>query len=1424
MSFARNAYRRLPTAKYGCAETDGDFGMEQINQNDEEDEDLAGYSLDFAEPKDNFVGQIKRSCEFTRRKLMAVLHIVLKFAFGKWPVALSILICYICLTIALTAIALTGKYHEFRKDLSLNSFMVPDIKVSNDFAAFNAAKNQEQSYHSTSFATFMKRKLCTGNGINPSPKEDHKRLKRSTPSDLQIRPSGTLDLVYVAKDGDNIFTAERLQEIHNIETTLMTHANYDKHCLVLPPSMEKDKTLGKYGKCVPLKSLTRFFFGPENKFKFDETNDAKSWIDKTIHFLRSKEYFYSFVSNDYSKKNVSKILRAQILFGKPVEGIENTAKAQKDEYKRYITTYVSTLEKLNNNNQVTILYGGGDLFDYLVNHALLDDLRLAAISLGLIILLLLILTFSWWLTFMAVFSIVSSIAFAYFFYRVVFGIQYMGILNGVSLFVIIGIGVDDIFVFINTFRQAVDNKDVGNRIMHTIYVAGKATFFTSFTTAAAFGANALSPIPAIHDFGVFMAILVASCWVSVLFIMSPSLTLWHSGIEHLESAMCNKALSAIGIRRSERLRLPDDIRQFLSGIASTESSGHEVESIPLVTHSNNDEVNNDDDGNDGNDDGNDLKMMMMNHCLYLMMNQLQHPVTMIETLLVRLQSILYHYLAMPVIKGRIVIFCVYLFVLIGSALLMSKIKVSTEQPKFFKADSNLQRWLELPDVSLKQKNDQMIKDIELIEKRLSHVKSTVTPSTEKTRIHTRRVIRTSERTTRHPEFIPSTKPWLPSTWFRSTKSPSTWKPATKSTTTRFKRPTTEPRKPSTHITTVATESTTEKERSTTEKDRTTSTVYETKERPSTIRIPTKDSEERTTPGLVTTLPTNSSNSQGCTPSSCKNYGKCNNVTGKCDCYFPYTGDTCSHYCPVKTVKGKCCFLPFKYKGKMQQGCLIDKNTGKPWCLVKPVYKKKEDREDCNTTVSDDCHFRTNTPNKSCCSIPFTYNNIEYYTCIQEDGWDGKYCGIQRHISSRSELVRCATSLCPPNACKPVKAPSNKATALVYLVFGIEGVDKTSVDLRHVLKQTEGKVLYDEAFSKDISCDTERMLKAACKICKTFSSNRKLVRSKNDSECFPTSVAKVLMQRYPHDCNDLPLPTHNTVFKKSTLVVKENTERRYEVRWLAMAFLSTTETLSSYSSQHKDYILWEKQLEDVLFQNDIPHSWKSGFQTSETWVKMFSGMIVVNSAIYGIAVSLLLCLAAVIIFTGHALLFIILLLTILGVLLMVTAIFYLTGWQIGGVEAISLSILVGTSVDYSFHLVEGYILAGNAVSSDLNNKHARQWRTKAAMSHIGMSIISSALTTILAAIPLCLTQIQLFAKFGLIVTINTGISLLYTLTVTIAMLSIFGPARFRASFRACVVGFIVVLALGGLGVLVLYLMSTKGSYCIQSPSGTPLFDC
>lgn len=47
----------------------------------------------------------------------------------------------------------------------------------------------------------------------------------------------------------------------------------------------------------------------------------------------------------------------------------------------------------------------------------------------------------------------------------------------------------------------------------------------------------------------------------------------------------------------------------------------------------------------------------------------------------------------------------------------------------------------------------------------------------------------------------------------------------------------------------------------------------------------------------------------------------------------------------------------------------------------------------------------------------------------------------------------------------------------------------------------------------------------------------------------------------------------------------------------------------------------------------------------------------------------------------------------GSVCLVVTVMYWSGWEMGAVEAISLSILVGSSVDYCVHLVEGYLLAG-----------------------------------------------------------------------------------------------------------------------------------
>ncbi len=48
-------------------------------------------------------------------------------------------------------------------------------------------------------------------------------------------------------------------------------------------------------------------------------------------------------------------------------------------------------------------------------------------------------------------------------------------------------------------------------------------------------------------------------------------------------------------------------------------------------------------------------------------------------------------------------------------------------------------------------------------------------------------------------------------------------------------------------------------------------------------------------------------------------------------------------------------------------------------------------------------------------------------------------------------------------------------------------------------------------------------------------------------------------------------------------------------------------------------------------------------------------------------------------------------TILAILCTLCAFFYVFGWTLGIVEAISLSILVGNSLDYCIHLSEAFIV-------------------------------------------------------------------------------------------------------------------------------------
>ena len=125
----------------------------------------------------------------------------------------------------------------------------------------------------------------------------------------------------------------------------------------------------------------------------------------------------------------------------------------------------------------------------------------------------------------------------------------------------------------------------------------------------------------------------------------------------------------------------------------------------------------------------------------------------------------------------------------------------------------------------------------------------------------------------------------------------------------------------------------------------------------------------------------------------------------------------------------------------------------------------------------------------------------------------------------------------------------------------------------------------------------------------------------------------------------------------------------------------------------NYQEWENLIKGIKEDESMPDSVKSLFQTSSYWQRVFIEVTAIGGAIYGVVFSLTLCVGSVAFFTGNFYLTLISLITITCVVFSVTFTFYIAGWQLGMVEAVSLSIIVGTSVDYCAHLVEGYLIAG-----------------------------------------------------------------------------------------------------------------------------------
>ena len=142
------------------------------------------------------------------------------------------------------------------------------------------------------------------------------------------------------------------------------------------------------------------------------------------------------------------------------------------------------------------------------------------------------------LTIGALLCVASSFPLAGWIYRVAFDFHWVGVFAFIALFLTIGIAVDDVFVLLDYWRAAPSEtySTIEGRLEwaleHSIVSMGS----TSITTAAAFGANMLSPIPTIRLFGMIMALLSLVNYIVVLLVFPSFIMLEERRIKHISYA------------------------------------------------------------------------------------------------------------------------------------------------------------------------------------------------------------------------------------------------------------------------------------------------------------------------------------------------------------------------------------------------------------------------------------------------------------------------------------------------------------------------------------------------------------------------------------------------------------------------------------------------------------------------------------------------------------------------------------------------------------------------------------------------------------------------------------------------------------------------------------------------------------------------
>ena len=245
-------------------------------------------------------------------------------------------------------------------------------------------------------------------------------------------------------------------------------------------------------------------------------------VNSTLYDANSIFFEEGFTQTNLKSKLARSVFEPALpleIDGTRYENEQDRTEDQQDHFYSFAHNVRSNILDIKSETLNVNLYGVG-WESYYRNLVLMEDLKMLTFSILCLILYMSFHLESFFLGFMGVMGIALTIPLTIFVNRFIFQITYFGVFNSVGMFVILGIAVDDIFVFTDMWAHSgsIPELNTGStkdilykRMSFTWRKTSKAIFTTSITDCISFLATGFSNIMPISCFGYFTssAVMIA---------------------------------------------------------------------------------------------------------------------------------------------------------------------------------------------------------------------------------------------------------------------------------------------------------------------------------------------------------------------------------------------------------------------------------------------------------------------------------------------------------------------------------------------------------------------------------------------------------------------------------------------------------------------------------------------------------------------------------------------------------------------------------------------------------------------------------------------------------------------------------------------------------------------------------------------------